>query len=165
MIKIIKIGETIYQNIEPKSIFVNEETEEVVEQWNIPNDPETLKTCLQDTLAWIVGRKILKIVQDTNKKDASTSKAIVLLAKIQKGILDHLNLTLDDIGTFTDLEKSAFEKMQVLADIGYSDSELLNVAMEAVIGSLQWYVEKLEELEGKETLEELIEFAENEISL
>ena len=165
MIKIIKIGETIYNNIEAKSIFVNEETEEVVEQWNIPNDPETLKACLQDTLAWIVGRKILKIVQDANKKDASTSKAIVLLAKIHKGILDHLNLTLGDIGTFTDLEKSAFEKMQTLANIGYSDSELLNTAMDAVISSLQWYAEKLEELEGKETLEELIQFAESEISL
>ena len=148
MIKVIKIGNLIYENIEPK--FIDESGNEI---WNIPNNAEDLKRTLVDTLGWIVGQNIIKAVGDANKKDTATSKAIVLLAKV----ISTLNPDLDSL---TDTEKSIFEKMNQLGSIGYSDSELLNNTFEQIITNLNWYKEKVEELENLNTLDELVEFAE-----
>ncbi len=154
MIKLIKIDDLIYQNIEPKFIDVNGN-----EVWNIPTDPEDLKNCLMDTIGWIVSQNIVKTIGDANKKDASTTKAIVLLAKL----VSTLN---PDTSRLTENEKSAYEKLLTLANAGYSDSTLLNEALAAVQQQLSWYAQKLSELNAIDTnsadaLDKLIAFAEN----
>ena len=53
MIKLIKIDNLVYQNIEPKSIDENGQ-----EVWSIPQDFETLKYCAIDTIKWQAGQKL-----------------------------------------------------------------------------------------------------------
>ncbi len=154
MIRLIKIGNLIYQNIEPKH-----KDEQGNEIWNIPNNPENLKNCLIDTLGWIVSQNIVKTIGDANKKDASTTKAIVLLAKL-------VNTLNPDTSKLTENEKNAYEKFLALADAGYSDSTLLNEALATVQEQLQWYAQKLSELNAIDTnsadaLDKLIAFAES----
>jgi len=55
MIKIIKIENSIYENIEP--FFVNENNEKV---WNIPYDLNELKLFLVDTVKWQSGHSLKK---------------------------------------------------------------------------------------------------------
>ncbi len=50
MIRIIKLGNFIYENIEPKTIDENGE------RWNIPSDIALLKEALIDTIDWQLGR-------------------------------------------------------------------------------------------------------------
>ena len=154
MIKLIKVADLIYQNIEPK--FINVDGNEV---WNIPTDPEDLKNCLMDTIGWIVSQNIVKTIGGANKKDASATKAITLLAKL----VSALN---PDTSKLTENEKNAYEKLLALANAGYSDSTLLNESLQAVIDQLQWYAEKLNELNTIDTnsadaLDKLIAFAES----
>ena len=149
MIKIIKIGNLIYQNIEAKTIDENGN-----EVWNIPSDPVELKAALADTLGWIVGQNIVKTIGDANKKDTATSKSVVLLAKI----IASLN---PDTSTLTATEQDIFQKMLDLGSIGYSDSELLNNTIGAIQAELTDYAAKIAELEKLSTLDELIAFAEN----
>jgi hypothetical protein len=154
MIKLIKIGNLVYQNIEPKTIDQNGN-----EVWNIPNDPTQLKTCILDTLGWIVGQNITKIIGSVNKKDASTTKAIVLLAKIIKSLNP-------DTSILTTNEQNAFNSLLTLADNGYSDSELLNDALTAIQDQLAWYNQKVDELNqidltADTALDDLINFLEN----
>ena len=47
MIKIIKLGKAIYENIEPKTI--DQDGNEI---WNIPNDLKQLKQAFIDTVKW-----------------------------------------------------------------------------------------------------------------
>ena len=148
MIKYIKQGNLIYQNIEP--FYIDENGNKV---WNIPNDPAQLKSCLEDTLGWLVLNKINQIIQGADKKDASTSKAICLLAKI-------INTLNPDLPQLTQKEQDAFNKMLNLADAGYTDSTLLNDMLQSLIDALNWYSTKMHELEGLTTLDELIQFAE-----
>lgn len=49
MIRIIKLGNLIYENIEPKVIDENE-------VWNVPQNEEQLRTCMIDTLNWLTDR-------------------------------------------------------------------------------------------------------------
>ncbi len=51
MIRIIKLGDLIYENIEPK--YIDENGKEV---WNVPNDPDQLKQAMVDTLKWLTDR-------------------------------------------------------------------------------------------------------------
>ena len=154
MIRVFKLGNQIYENLMP--YHINEEGQKV---WNIPSDPTTLKNCLTDTLGWVVSRNIVEAIGDANKKDASTTKAITLLAKLVN--------TLDpDTSILTENEKNAYEKLLALASAGYSDSTLLNEALQAVTEQLQWYAEKISELNAIDTnspdaLDKLIAFAEN----
>ena len=154
MIRVIKIGNQVYENFMP--YYMNEEGQKV---WNIPNNPAKLKNCLTDTLGWVVSRNIVKAIGDANKKDASTTKAIALLAKL----ISTLN---PDTSKLTENEKNAYEKLLTLTNTGYSDSTLLNESLQAVIDQLQWYAEKINELNAIDTnsadaLDKLIAFAEN----
>lgn len=47
MIKILKLGNAIYENIEPKTIDENGN-----EIWNVPNDFQKLKQAFVDTIKW-----------------------------------------------------------------------------------------------------------------
>jgi len=53
MLSKIKLGNCIYENIEPKTIDENGN-----EIWNIPNDLEQLKQAYIDTLKWQAHRKL-----------------------------------------------------------------------------------------------------------
>ena len=148
MIRIIKIDGLVFQNIEPKHIDENGQT-----VWNIPSDPIVLKTALYDTLGWLTSQNIVNTIGDANKKDASTSKAVVLLAKL----ISTLN---PDVTTFTVNEQAAYQKMLDLATTGYSDSALLNQTFDTLNTQLQWYAQKSAELAALNTLDELVVFAE-----
>ncbi len=58
MIRIIKLGNLIYENIEVKKI----DPETNTEIWNIPNDLTELKTALTDTLAWLEKRRLEEVL-------------------------------------------------------------------------------------------------------
>ncbi len=156
MIKVLKVGNYVYQNID---VIVAAEDGSAVRNSLIPEDPKKLRACIADTLGWKVGNNILKTIGDANKKDASTTKAIVLLTKL-------INTLNPDTSKLTENEKSAYEKLLALADAGYSDSTLLNEALAAVQEQLQWYAQKLSELNAIDTnsadaLDKLIAFAES----
>jgi len=53
MIKIIKLGDMVYENIEP--FWVDENGNQV---WNVPNDIEQLKQALIDTVKWQAWMKL-----------------------------------------------------------------------------------------------------------
>ena len=53
MIRIIKLGNLIYENIEPKTIDENGN-----EIWNIPNDLDQLKQAYIDTVKWQANQKL-----------------------------------------------------------------------------------------------------------
>jgi hypothetical protein len=118
-----------------------------------------LKSCILDTLGWIVSQKIQKTIGSVDKKDASTTKAIVLLAKV----ISSLN---PDLSILTENERNAFEMLVQLGNIGYSDSALLVNALQSVQEHILWFRQKLEELEQIDTsapdaLDKLIKFLEN----
>jgi hypothetical protein len=144
MIKLIKIGNLIYRNIEPKVLVPVQFNEEgfpvkYKEKWVIPNDVKELKFCILDTLGWLVDQKIQRILGSVDKKEASTSKGIVLLAKI-------ISLLNPDTSNLTEDELMAYNLMLKLADMGYSDSSLLVQALNAVLECLSWYKKKIDEL-------------------
>ena len=151
MIKWIKLGNYIYQNIEPGTIDENGN-----EVWNIPADPVQLKQCIINTLGWLVARKLRQGV-GSDKEKASTTKGIVLLAKIVKQIVDATNTQLN----LTENEQNALEKMLQLAEIGYCDGQLLIVSGDLLASALRWYHTKMQELEPLDTTEELVQFLEN----
>ena len=55
MIKVIKIGELVFERIEP--FIVDEKGNKV---WNIPDSLEELKKCALDTIKWDAGLKLKK---------------------------------------------------------------------------------------------------------
>jgi len=126
MIKVIKLGDNIYQKIEKKSI--DEQGNEI---WNVPEDLEEFKAVAIDTVNWTVGDKIKKAMENNiTLLNAANSKAIVLLAKV-------VNTLNPDLSGLTDKEKSAFDIITSLGDNGYSDSELLNASVSIISDSVQ----------------------------
>ncbi len=130
-IKELKIGKQII-GIEPKTIDKNGN-----EVWNIPQDLGEFKTLAIDTCNWKIGQ-IVKNAVGGKQVDlsASNSKAISLLAKV-------VNTLNPDINFLTDLEKSAFEKLNTLANAGYSDSNLLNTSLDTVLNTIPTYTDKI----------------------
>ena len=120
MIKLIKIDNLIYQGFEEKYF---DENGNVV--WNIPTDVEAFRKIVVDTLNWWIGNKVRKQTGSFAKMSAANSKAIVLLTKLL------ITLSPDD-SKLTDLEKSAWDKLNTFANNGYADSELLNNSLTAV---------------------------------
>ena len=120
MIKLIKINNLIYKGFEEKTYDSDRK-----EVWNIPTDVEAFRKVTIDTINWWVGDKVKKQTGDFAKLSAANSKAVVLLTKL----LATLN---PDTSNLTDLEKSAWDKLNTFADNGYADSELLNNSLDAV---------------------------------
>lgn len=149
MIKIIKIGDLIYQNIEPYYIDENGN-----KQWNIPNTTDTLKSAIEDTLTWITSQKIQNTIGGQNKVNTSASKSVVLLAKL-------VNTIKPDTTKLTDNEKAIYNDMLTLANNGYSDSNLLKQSFDAIKYALTNYTNKLKEIEGLTTIDDMIKFLEN----
>ena len=148
MIRIIKLRNKVFRNIEP---YVLDDDGQKI--WNIPATPDDLKDALLDTLGFITSEKIISTIGDVNKKDAGTSKALVLLAKI----VDSLN---PNLSILSKNEKESFKKMVELAASGYSDSDLLKKSFEALENHVKWYAQKYNEVSQLSTLQELITFAE-----
>jgi len=144
MIKQIKIGNLIYENIEP--FYVNEKGKRI---WNIPDDLEELRKAVIDTINWKVGDEVKKVTGDLAKLSAANSKAIVIVLKL----LETLN---PDTSKLSDLEKSAYEKMLTLADNGYGDSELLNNSLNAVLNGITKGQTLIAKALKAETTEELL---------
>ena len=149
MIKIIKIGDLVYQNIEPYSTDENGN-----KHWNIPNTPDTLKFAIEDTLAWLTSQKIQNAIGGQNKVNTSASKSVVLLAKL-------INTLNPDTTKLTDNEKAIYNDMLTLADNGYSDSNLLKQSFDAIKDALINYTNQLKEIEGLTTIDDMIKFLEN----
>ena len=120
MIKLIKIGDLIYQGYQEKSFDKNGK-----ETWNISTDVDEFRKIVIDTINWWVGDKVKKQTGDFAKLSAANSKAIVLLTKL----LTTLNPATTNL---TDLEKSAWDKLNTFANNGYADSELLNNSLTTV---------------------------------
>jgi hypothetical protein len=148
VIKTIKIGDLVYQNIEAKII-----DEDGNEAWNIPDDLEKLRTCAIDTFNWQMGQEVKKASGgDYTKLSAVNSKAITLIIKALDGAADKSN--------FTDTEKQSWDAMLNLANSGYSDSNLLLSSLNAVIENIARFMEKIEKSIRATTFEELIELLE-----
>jgi len=146
----IKLGNKIYDNLIPKQY---DEDGNVI--WNIPDDPDQLKAAIADTLGWIVYDNIQKSInRSADKLNASSTKAVCLLAKV-------ISTLSPDLSQLTEKEQSAFNKMLALADQGYTDSDLLNFTSSTLKEQLNWYSEKMQELNSLETLDELVAFAES----
>ena len=150
MIRIIKLGNLIYENIEP--FHIDENGNKI---WNIPNDYDSLKAAIEDTLGWLVFNNIQKSInRSPDKLNASNSKAICLLAKV-------INTLNPDLTHLTEKEQTAFNKMLSLANDGYTDSDLLNFTSDQLQSQLNWYANKIQELNNLTTVDELINFLEN----
>jgi hypothetical protein len=148
MIKTIKIGDLVYQNIEAKTTDENGN-----EVWNIPNDLETLRNCVIDTFNWLVGQEVKKAIGgDFVKMSASNSKAIVLIIKALDSSADKSN--------FTDTEKAIWDTMLNLGNSGYCDSELLLNSITAVGNKIQEFSSKISNAMKATTTDELISLLE-----
>ncbi len=146
----IKLGDKIYDSLVP--VQYDEEGNEI---WNIPNDYDSLKAAIEDTLGWFVFNNIQKSInRSPDKLSASNSKAICLLAKV-------INTLNPDLTQLTEKEQSAFNKLLSLANDGYTDSILLNFTIDKLQEQLDWYANKIQELNNLTTVDELINFLEN----
>ena len=72
MIKLIKLGSLIYQNIESK--YIDENGNEI---WNVPNDETQLKTAFKDTVDWFTTQYINKKLQEIQEdlQDIATEQS------------------------------------------------------------------------------------------
>ena len=150
MIKWIKIDNLIYQNIEPKTI----DPETGNETWNIPTDPDELKQCIIDTLGFLVFRKLGNILNAVDKRNAVTTKGLVLLVKL----VNSLN---PDTSVLTETEQETYNAMLSLADIGYADSQLLKNTITQLQDVLNWYYQEEQKVKNMSTFEEMLEYLEN----
>ena len=125
MIKLIKIGNLVYQGFQEKVIDENGK-----ETWNIPTDIEEFRKIVIDTINWKIGQDIKNATQDFTRLSAANSKAIIIVSKL-------LNTLNPDTTGLTDKEKSAYNKMLTLANNGYGDSDLLNTSLDAVLNGIQ----------------------------
>ncbi len=125
MIKLIKIGDLVYQGYNEKTF-----DEDGKETWNIPTDVEEFRKIVIDTINWKIGQNIKNATQDFTRLSAANSKAIIIVLKL----LDTLN---PDTTGLTVKEKSAYDKMLTLVNNGYGDSDLLNTSLDAVLNGIQ----------------------------
>jgi len=146
MIKIIKIRDSIYQNIEAKTIDENGK-----EAWNIPNDLDQLKQVAKDTVNWYVGSKIKEAVEgNVTLLSASNSKAIVLLAKV-------LNTLSPDISGLSKKEQNIYNNILTLANNGYADSNLLDNMLSNIISNVTNVPTIVSKIENAATIDEIID--------
>ena len=67
MIRIIKLGELVYENIEPvvqEAVAFDEEGNptQFQERWVVPNDVAELSKAIADTLVWLAGQRLKDIL-------------------------------------------------------------------------------------------------------
>jgi len=149
MIKLIKIGELVYQGIEP--YYIDKNGNKI---WNIPNDLETLRNCAIDTFNWLIGQEVKKQSGgDFTKLSAGNSKAIVLLLKL----IDTLN---PDESNLTKTEKNILSKLRTFANNGYSNSQMLDNMLESVLNNISVYSQKIEKAQQAKSVDELIRLLE-----
>ncbi len=144
MIKLIKIGDLVYQGFQEKVIDEDEK-----ETWNIPTDVEEFRKIVIDTINWKIGQNIKNATQDFTRLSAANSKAIIIILKL----LDTLN---PDTTGLTTKEKSAYDKMLTLATNGYGDSDLLNTSLDAVLSGVQTGQTLITNALNATTIDELI---------
>lgn len=58
MLRIIKLGDFVYENIEP--ILVDEEGNQI---WQVPQDLDRLRSAFQDTLLYLASRRLKRICE------------------------------------------------------------------------------------------------------
>lgn len=145
MIKILKIGDTVYQNFEEKTF--DEQGNEI---WNIPTDVEEFKKLVIDTINWQIGDNVKKALGNTQTLlSASNAKAIALLAKLMKP-------TQTQLDSLTILEKDSWNKIKNLADNGYADSQLLNNSLTKVSEEIQKWTDKIIRITKAKKLDDII---------
>ena len=67
MIRVIKLGELVYENIEPvvqEAVAFDEEGNptQFQERWVVPNDVAELSKAIADTLVWLAGQRLKDIL-------------------------------------------------------------------------------------------------------
>ncbi len=145
MIKVLKKGNLIYQNIDEK--IIDENGNEV---WNIPTNVDEFKVMAIDTISWKIGDNVKKTLDNTNTKlSAANAKAIALLAKL-------INTLNPDTSSLTPLELDNYNKLLSLANNGYADSKLLNNSLVAVETEIAKGVDKITRIQNATTLDEII---------
>lgn len=109
MIRIIKLGNLIYENIEAKTIDENGN-----EVWNVPNDPVQLKNTLADTLAWLSKQRVNNILDSyqyngladvqfyTNQNDTEAQGILSWYAEYDNLIWQYID---NDLAAFTTVDE------------------------------------------------------------
>ena len=146
MIKQIKIGNKIYDDFE-----VNSFSEDGIETSNIPDDLNKFKQLAVDTINWQIGNNVKKALGNTQVNlSAVNSKAIALVVKI----LDAMDIDISKI--LSEKEQNSFSKLVTLSNSGYSDSDMLNNSLNAVMdGRIKGYG-KAERVTKAKTHDEVI---------
>lgn len=137
MIKIIKIGDAILHNIS--------KTEE-----NIPTKLEEFKPLAIDTINWLTGQNIKKVVGEGVQLSTCNSKGIILITKL-------LSSSGIDTSSLSDLEKDNFEKMVSLGDSEYADSKLLNTSLSNINTHISEATKKILAITAAGSIAEIIE--------
>jgi len=144
LIKKIKKDNLIYTNIEDKTVVDGQEI------WNIPQDLKEFKTMAIDTINWQIGDSVKNALgKSQTNLSASNAKGIALLAKV----ISSLNPNLDNL---TELEKDSWNKLVILAENGYADSQMLNTSITSVMEYIQKGTGKITRVVSAKTHEEVI---------
>jgi len=142
----------IYNNMRFTNVNVDtEEGQALLETNNIPL--EVLQQATIDALGQIISQKLAEFFAST-KRDAATSKAIVLLTKV-------INTLNPDLSSLTQKEQDAFNKMLQLANLGYSDSDLLNASIDTLLTLLNWYAQQIQTITSFVFIEQIIDYLKN----
>jgi len=146
MIKQIKIDNKIYSDFEVYSL-----DEDGTKTLNIPNDLNDFKQIAIDTINWQIGSNVKKALGNTQVNlSAVNSKAIALVIKI----LDAMDVDVSEI--LSEKEQDSFNKLVALSNSGYSDSDMLNNSLSAVINGRIHGHGKTERVMKAKTHEEVI---------
>ena len=157
MISIIKLGNAIYENIEP--YYIDPETNQQV--WNIPQDFTALQLAVIDTLGWIVGQRIFRAAQnDITKRHAAITKTHVLLAKVIDTLITTNNLSFDPVTQLTTNEQTIWNNLLLLAADGYCDSQLTSNLSQVIKDQLSWYATEVTNVQNMTTVDELVSYLE-----
>ena len=144
MIMQLKIDNRIFENIELKTI-----DEDGNETWNVTQNLDEFKKVALDTINWQIGQSVQKALGDTQiNLSASNAKAVALLAKL----ISPSSAKLSKLST---KEKAAWDKLNLLANNGYADSDMLIVSLDAVLSYIQKGTEKATRIAQAKTHEEI----------
>ena len=149
MIKLIKIGNDIYENYAEK--YTDSSGNDV---WLIPTDVDEFRLIVIDTIGWRAGEVVKDLTGDFVKLSASNSKAIAIIAKL----LDNANI---DTDCLTDLEKSAWDLLVGFGKNGYGDSQLLNNSLNAVSDYVDKSNDSIQDAINADSIDDLIDVLNN----